>query len=222
MGDGHGSGLLGILGIAGCAAAFFVLKGVFPGLSRLLLLAGGAVVLLILLLVAVVLFFAFYKPKEKEGQKKAADTAQMMSGGRTALLEIRRIAMKVKNVEIRSLTEEICKKVDQIFRLLKDKPDSLTGTRQLFQYYLPALRKILQKYSRLEEGKAAEEEMTQHTIRCLGDIRSAMEKLYSNLFEDDLLDLTVEMEALTAACQRDGLLTEEDFQQKDGEITLTL
>jgi len=37
-----------------------------------------------------------------------------------------------------------------------------------------------------------------------------MEKQYSSLFDDDKLDLTVDMEALTLACKRDGLLDEEE------------
>jgi hypothetical protein len=37
-----------------------------------------------------------------------------------------------------------------------------------------------------------------------------MEKQYNSLFDDDKLDLTVDMEALTLACKRDGLLEKEE------------
>lgn len=49
-------------------------------------------------------------------------------------------------------------------------------------------------------------ELAGPVMECLGNIKSAMDKQYQNLFEDDKLDLTVEMEALTLACKRDGLL----------------
>ena len=42
----------------------------------------------------------------------------------------------------------------------------------------------------------------------------AMEKQYNNLFENDILDLTVEMEVLTQICKRDGLLTDADFESE--------
>ena len=42
----------------------------------------------------------------------------------------------------------------------------------------------------------------------------AMEKQYNNLFEIDILDLTVEMEVLTQICKRDGLLTDADFESE--------
>ena len=53
-------------------------------------------------------------------------------------------------------------------------------------------------------------------MECLENIKSAMDKQYQNLFEDDKLDLTVEMEALALACKRDGLLyadAEENFER---------
>ena len=38
----------------------------------------------------------------------------------------------------------------------------------------------------------------------------------------NILDLSVEMEALTLACKRDGLLTKEDFRLREGETDITL
>lgn len=42
-----------------------------------------------------------------------------------------------------------------------------------------------------------------------------MEKQYDSLFDDDKLDLTVDMEALTLACKRDGLLDEDENAGKE-------
>jgi hypothetical protein len=42
-------------------------------------------------------------------------------------------------------------------------------------------------------------------------MESAMEKQYLNLFEDDKLDLSVEMAVMTQICKRDGLLAD-DYQ----------
>ena len=61
-------------------------------------------------------------------------------------------------------------------------------------------------------------EVTENTIDCLKNIKAAMEKQYNNLFESDILDLTVEMEVLTQICKRDGLLTDEDFQLEKTNI----
>ena len=86
--------------------------------------------------------------------------------------------------------------------------------RPFFNYYLPTLEKILIKYKEIESSGVPTEEITQSTITCLEDIKMAMEKQYNNLFENDILDLTVEMEVLTQICKRDGLLTDADFESE--------
>ena len=68
----------------------------------------------------------------------------------------------------------------------------------------------------------ATEQTTVKVMSCLGEIKTAMEKQYSAIFENDILDLTVEMEALTQACKRDGLLVSDDFTIKEGDRIITL
>lgn len=51
----------------------------------------------------------------------------------------------------------------------------------------------------------------------LKEIKSAMEKQHANLYEDDMLDLSVEMEVMTSSCKQDGLLTDADFVIQNGE-----
>jgi len=181
-------------------------------------------VALIVILVAVVIYFAFRKPKGKEGAPGAVDVNAILSKGRSNLMELRRMGMRVRNQQIRKLSEDICGIADKILRTLKEQPEDMPRVRQFFNYYLPTLGSILLKYVRLEESGVPAAKMTESTIACLGDIKTAMSKQYSNLFDNDMLDLSVEMEALTLACRRDGLLEEESFLCQDGDrnITLTL
>ncbi len=204
------SGVLGLLILVGCIAAFFLSKRLFPALSTLLLVFGGIVVILIVLLVVVVMYFALRKPKEEEGKPAVRDITKILSDGRANLMEIRRLAMKIGNRQIRDGVEEICKEADKILKTLREQPEDIGQVRQTLNYFLPTLKTILTKYGRMETGKALTPELTQNTITCLTDIRSALEKQYKNMFEDDRLDLTVEMEVLAIACKRDGLTLEDD------------
>ena len=113
------------------------------------------------------------------------------------------------------MSEEICGIADKILRALKEQPKDIPSARQFLNYYLPTLGSILLKYVQVEESGMPTAELTENIITCLGDIKIAMEKQYANLFEDDMLDLSVEMEALTLACKRDGLLDDEDFSFQD-------
>lgn len=221
---GDYSGVLGIFGLIGAVILYVVLQRVFPSLATTLLVVGGVIAALIAILVAVVIYFAFRKTKGKEEAPGAVDVSAVLAKGRSNLMELRRMGMRVKNQQIRKLNEEICGTADKILRTLKEQPEDVHRVRQFFNYYLPTLGNILLKYVRLEESGVPAANMTESTISCLGDIKIAMGKQYTNLFDKDLLDLSVEMEALTLACRRDGLLEEESFQLQDGDrnITLTL
>jgi len=50
-----------------------------------------------------------------------------------------------------------------------------------------------------------------------------MENLYEGLFDNDKLNVTVDMEAMTIAIKRDGLLDDEDFKNltSDGSLEVS-
>jgi len=223
--DKKPSGCLGsILSFVGFVAVLLLLQRFFPSLWSVLLGIAGFVVLLIAALVALILWLVFRKPKPGSPEAVKAENKQILSKGHSRLAELRRLGMRVKNMEIRTLNTQICTSVDKILKTLKEKPESIPTVRQFLNYYLPTLGGILTKYVRVEESGVPSGDMVQSVIVHLGEIQTAMEKQYASLFEDDMLDLSVEIEALTLACKRDGLLSDEDFgpQTGDGEINLTL
>ena len=218
------SGSMGFLGLAGAVVLYLFLRRHLPSLASALLGIAGIGAALIAALVAAVVYFAFRKPENGREQPETAEASAVLARGRSGILELRRMGMRVKNEQIRRQSEEICARAEKILRVLKEQPEDLPRVRQFFNYYLPTLGGILLKYLRLEEGGVPDAGLTERTVACLGDIRTAMEKQYTSLFDNDLLDLSVEMEALTLALRRDGLLEEESVHLRDGDrhITLTL
>ena len=178
--------------------------------------------ILVALLVALVMFFAFWKPKAKNSETAAGEEASVLAKGRSDLLELRQLIMRLKNQQIRSRSEEICAISDKIIRALREQPKDIPRARQFFHYYLPTVGEILRKYKILEESGIPASDTTENVISCLGVIQTAMEKQYANLFDDDKLDLTVEIEVLKQMCRRDGLLADDDFKTESGEQGITL
>lgn len=214
MGDSLPSGIIGVLAAVGCALLYFALRRVAPAVSALLLAAGAIVLAIVLLIVVLVLIAAFRKPKGRK-LPDGTDVNAVLAGGRADLMELRRMTMRIKDGEIRSRCEEICSRVDRILRTLREKPSGIARVRQFFNYYLPTLGKILETYVRVEAGGTPAAETAKNTMACLGDIKLAMEKMYDNLFADDILDLSVEMEVLAQVCRRDGLISDRGFPIKD-------
>ena len=183
-----------------------------PDLANMLLFMIGACMVLLVLLVIAVLYFALRKPKKTEKQKADEEIHAVLKNGRQNLMGLRRVSMEVKNVHVRTLSTEICGLIEKIFRTLKERPEQLGSLRQFFNYYLPTLEKILVKFREIEASGVPTADVTGNTIECMENIKIALEKQYRNLFENDILDLTVEMEVLTQICKRDGLLTDADFK----------
>ena len=207
------SGGLGILGLIGAAVLFLILRRFSPSLSRLFLIIGIIAIFCVLVLVALVLYFAFRKP---------SDRAALRQKGRSDLLELRQLTLRIHDQRIRKSGEEVCRVVEKILAALKEQPEDIPKARQLFSYYLPTFGGILQRYVRLEQSGVPAADDAKKVAVCLDGIQTAMSKMYDSLYDDDKLDLTVEIETLKQICRQDGLLAEDVVQIEDGEQNITL
>lgn len=188
------------------AALWWIGRHYFPEFTTFLMKIIGALALLLVLFVGFILFFSLYKPKATPEMKKAEKQKAVYSQSRSDLMELRRLIMETKDTKVKNLSMEICEIADRILKTWKEQAEDPSAICQFLNYYLPTFRNVLSKYRRMEAGGVLGPELAGPVMECLGNIKSAMDKQYQNLFEDDKLDLTVEMEALTLACKRDGLL----------------
>ena len=221
--SGGGAALL-LLAVAAAAAAIFLPDGGAAGAVRavlkiaLLILAGIAV------LTVVILIFALRKPSDKE--KAAAketrpalskENEALLAQARSNLAQLRAMAARIRDPQIRAKCTPICDTAGKIIKALREQPEDIPTVRKFFNYYLPTLGKILTKYEYLERSHAPLEEMNGKVSGYLDQIQSAMERQYANLFEDDLLDMTAEMQTMTAVCRKDGLLTDDAVEADSGD-----
>ena len=207
----NSSGITGILGIAVCVALFLAARKFFPSLATLMLWLAGIAGGVIVVLIGLVIYFSVTGNRENSDPNSPA---AVLSKARADLMELRRMQVKIRSREIMSLCREITDTGDRILSVLKQKPQAVSDARQFLNYYLPTLGKILRSYVHLEESGSLTEELKNSTVTHLGEIRKAMEKQYDSLFDNDKLDLSVDMEALTLACKRDGLLEDENGEEK--------
>ncbi|MBQ2899416.1 MAG: 5-bromo-4-chloroindolyl phosphate hydrolysis family protein [Oscillospiraceae bacterium] len=219
--DEKSTGAVGILAIAVCIAVLIAAKMFFPSLFTVLLWIIGIIISLILVLIGAVIYFAFRKPKPGEEETAKAKANRIISDGRNKVMSIRRNVMSIKNTAVKNSGIKVCSGADKILGVLRQKPELMQKNRQFFTYYLPTFGSIIEKYERIEKNEVASEDMVRKVLEHLDDMKIAFEKQYKSLFSGDMLDLTVEIEAMTIACKRDGLLSEEDFEKdKDNSIDL--
>lgn len=219
--DEKSTGAVGILAIAVCIGVLIAAKMFFPSLFTVLLWIIGIIIALILVLIGAVIYFAFRKPKPGEEETAKSKANRIISDGRNKVMSIRRNVMSIKNTAVKNSGIKVCSGADKILGVLRQKTELVQKNRQFFTYYLPTFGSIIEKYERIERNEVASEDMVQKVLEHLDDMKIAFEKQYKSLFSGDMLDLTVEIEAMTIACKRDGLLSEEDFEKdKDNSIDL--
>lgn len=221
--DEKSSGAVGLIAIALCIGVLIAAKMYFPSLFTVLLWIVGIIIVLILALVGAVIYFAFRKPKENERDSDKAKTNLVISEGRNKVMSIRRSCSAVRNTEIKNTGIKVCAQAEKILEVFRKKPELIAKNRQFFTYYIPTFGSIIEKYEELEKNGICAKDMTEKVFEHLCGIKIAFEKQYKSLFTGDMLDLTVEIEAMTIACKRDGLISEEEFvTNKENQIDLEI
>ncbi len=212
------SGISGIVIIGIIVVVLVVVRRVLGGIPLLgsLIRIGGLALIIILAIVLAVMIIALVTSNRSGGntaanENKAEPTPndeqnRILRDARQELMTLRRAGMRIKNVEVRRGSEKVARSVERILTELRHQPDQIQSQRQFLGYYLPTITQVLRKYAHLEESGAMDETTAANAEKYLADVHTALERQYGNLFSKDKLDLTVEMEAMTLAAKREGLL----------------
>ena len=216
--DEKSSGAVGLLAIALCIGVLIAAKMFFPSLFNVLLWIIGIIIVLILALVGAVIYFAFRKPKENESDSNKAKANLVISEGRSRVMSIRRSCSAVRNTEIKNTGIKVCAQAEKILESLRKKTELIAKNRQFFTYYLPTFGSIIEKYEELEKNGLSTKDMAEKVVEHLRDMETAFRKQYESLYQGDMLDLSVEIEAMTIACKRDGLLSDADFIKNEENV----
>ena len=182
--------------------------------------------MIIIIIIAVVIVIALFiliialgrssskNPSVSESRKAqlSQEQAESLSSARSLLTSTRMTLSRIQDSQISSNGNTACDSIDKVLLTLKEKPEKIQTTRQLFNYYLPTMNKVAAKYQRIEASGTMEPEMPGKVKDYFNNIKEAMDNLYEGLFDNDKLNMTVDIEAMTIAVKRDGLLDEEDFR----------
>ncbi len=214
--------LLLVTGTHGSSSGGSVLASTLGSIAKILLWAAVLILVLLIVFVVVVIISVSRDGKKTDpkgsanedktqnsegaGRQLTADEQAALKKGSHNLLELRKLATNIKDTGVKRGSNEICKLFERTLQILKQKPDQISNARQCLNYYIPTFGEIMEKYQRLESNDALTEDMNAKVMKYLEDIKAALEKLNTKLFENDKLDMSVEMKAMSIAFQRDGLV----------------
>ncbi|MCL1793589.1 MAG: 5-bromo-4-chloroindolyl phosphate hydrolysis family protein [Oscillospiraceae bacterium] len=89
---------------------------------------------------------------------------------------------------------------------------------QFFDYYMPTTIKILNSYRRIESQELTGENATETKKRVeesLPFVRKAFEKELDNMFSDEMIDITTDIDVLEAVLSKEGLIEKNPIGEKD-------
>ena len=190
----------------GVIIALIAIFGKLPSLA----VTGGIVMGALLILVAAIMFISL-KTSNEEAKQKAADMnmdpadAAILSQARKELTGLRVLNARIREPEIRNASNEICGIMEKVLAALKAEPSRIGEAQMFLQYYLPTQKNILTKYHQIAESGVAHDELKEKVMAHLADIKTATEKQLANVYENDMMDISAEMELMKMSIKEDGL-----------------
>lgn len=146
------------------------------------------------------------KPIEKTGDE-AVDG--MIEKGLEMLKLIREENDKIPDAGLSRNMDEIDETAREIFRTVAEQPAKAPQIRRFMDYYLPTTLKMLSGYSKMNERNVtgAQADATRKQIEDATDVVvKAFKKQLNNLYQNDILDISTDVEVLETLLKSDGLV----------------
>ena len=152
--------------------------------------------------------------KKMQGETGNPEVDALLEKGREMITEIRRENDLIPDSILSAKLDQLENQCAEIFRAVYDKPGKASQIRKFMEYYLPTTLKMVKGYRMLDERGVTGSEAVQAKNRisdALTVVLQGCEKMLDKLYQDDVLDLTTDIDVLEQMLKRDGL-TESDLE----------
>ena len=155
--------------------------------------------------------------EELEKQKIERDPIQkellqLVTEGNRYVKEIRRLNDEILGEDISSQLDKIEEIIASIFEIVKRKPEKRMELRKLMQYYLPMTVKVVTSYRDFENERVPSkqlEESKKEIRETLDKVITAFEALREKIFQEEVLDVSTDLDVLEAMMSQEGLINDE-------------
>lgn len=123
--------------------------------------------------------------------------------------EILNLIPKVGSEEVKDNLKEIHTTVNKILSTIKKNPKKENSLNNFFEYYLPVLIKIVNKYDDVEEnGLSSKEgkEFIKKADKMIHDTNYAFRTILSSLYQNDIMDADADMKVYDLMLKADGIV----------------
>ena len=131
----------------------------------------------------------------------------MIAKGQALLEQIRKENDAIPDETLSGQMDEMERLCVQIFRTVAEKPEKAPQIRKFMDYYLPTTLKMIVSYRTMSERGVSVSDMDEArstVIRGVGMVLSACQKQLDHLYQDDMLDVSTDIDVLEQMLKRDG------------------
>ena len=147
-----------------------------------------------------------------QGDTGNPEVDELLEKGREMIAEIRRENDLIPDSSLSDKLDTLENKCAEIFRAVYDKPNRASQIRKFMDYYLPTTLKMVKGYRMLDERGITGQDAVYARNRiddALLVVLQGCEKMLDKLYQDDVLDLTTDIDVLEQMLKRDGLTESE-------------
>ena len=148
---------------------------------------------------------------EQQPIPKTGDSAvdSLVEKGQEMLKEIRKENDLIPDAELSEKMDKLEDVANRIFHTVAEQPQKAPQIRRFMNYYLPTTLKMLSGYRKMDErqvsGKNAQ--ATRDQIRSAMDVvLQAFDKQLDALYQDDMLDISTDIDVMETMLRQDGLI----------------
>lgn len=123
--------------------------------------------------------------------------------------EILKLIPKVDSEKTKQNLSEIYNTVNKIINTVEKKPKKIDKLDNFFEYYLPVLIKIVNRYDEVENQALKSEEgksFIKKADKMISDTNTAFQSLLSSLYQKDIMDVDADIEVYNLMMKADGIV----------------
>ena len=142
---------------------------------------------------------------------KTGDTAvdSLVEKGQEMLAQIRKENDLIPDAELSVQMNQLENVANRIFHTVAEQPAKAPQIRRFMDYYLPTTLKMLSGYRKMDErqlnGKSAQDTRAQ-VREAMDTVLKAFDKQLDALYQDDMLDISTDIDVMETMLRQDGLI----------------
>lgn len=134
--------------------------------------------------------------------------------------EIINVIPKVENENTKTNLKEISENINKIIGVVENNPNKEKRLKNFFDYYLPVLIKIIDKYDEIENQRLISKEgkeFLDKANKMIDETNKAFKMILASLYQKDIMDADAEMKVYEMMLKADGIVEEDLLKGSDND-----